>query len=504
MKLIVKSFAGFVCVMAGALLAIAVFDRAETIFGKDTVANIKVESTPVNRDAKLGTSFAPVIKKVAPSVVNIYTTRFVKEHIMGNPLFSDPLFRQFFGDQGPGDEEQTRREMSLGSGVVVSPDGYILTANHVVEGADEIKVRTADNKKQFTARLVGRDRATDVAVIKIDNCDLPAITLADSDQLEVGDVVLAIGNPFNVGQTVTMGIVSAVGRGGIGLNRYENFIQTDAAINPGNSGGALVDAEGRLVGINDAIRTETGGYQGIGYAVPINMARNIMERLISGKPITRGYLGVTMQDLSADLAQQFNLPDQNGVLVDDVLPGTPAAKAGIQSGDIITAFNNKPVADGRTLQLAVSEAEPGATVDVKLVRGGQIRTLNVTLAELPGSMAQDNSGQNDNQGDTTTDALDGVTVADLDSQIRDQLKVPDNVQGAIVANVDQDSNSAEAGLSVNDIITEINRQPVTDSDDAVNLCKKARGSQILLKIWRRNGNFATTRYLSVDNTRRDK
>lgn len=504
MKLIVKSFAGFVCVMAGALLAIAVFDRAETIFGKDTVANIKVENTPVDRDAKLGTSFAPVIKKVAPSVVNIYTTRFIKEHIMGNPLFSDPLFRQFFGDQGPGDQEQTRREMSLGSGVVVSPDGYILTANHVVEGADEIKVRTADNKKQFTARLVGRDRATDVAVIKIDNCDLPAITLADSDQLEVGDVVLAIGNPFNVGQTVTMGIVSAVGRGGIGLNRYENFIQTDAAINPGNSGGALVDAEGRLVGINDAIRTETGGYQGIGYAVPINMARNIMERLISGKPITRGYLGVTMQDLSADLAQQFNLPDQNGVLVDDVLPGTPAAKAGIQSGDVIIAFNNKAVADGRTLQLAVSEAEPGTKVDVKLVRGGQTKTLSVTLAELPGSMAQDNSGQNDNQGDTTTDALDGVTVADLDSQIRDQLKVPDNVQGAIVANVDQDSNSAEAGLLVNDIITEINRQPVTDSDDAVNLCKRARGSQILLKIWRRNGNFATTRYLSVDNTRRDK
>jgi serine protease Do len=504
MKLILRSFVGFACVMCGALLVIAVFDRAEDLLGKDSPANIKVENTPVDRDAKLGTSFAPVIKKVVPSVVNIYTTRYVKERSQGNPLFNDPLFRQFFGEQVPDGEEQTRREMSLGSGVVVSPDGYILTANHVVEGADEIKVRTADNKKQFTARLVGRDRATDVAVIKIESTDLPAVTLADSDQLEVGDVVLAIGNPFNVGQTVTMGIVSAVGRGGIGLNRYENFIQTDAAINPGNSGGALVDAEGRLIGINDAIRTETGGYQGIGYAVPINMARSIMERLISGKPITRGYLGITMQDIGADLAQQFNLPDQNGVLVDDVLPGTPAARAGIQSGDVITGLNGKPVADGRTLQLAVSEADPGSKVNVKLIRDGAIKIVVVTLAELPGAMAQNDNDQGDNQADNKTDALEGVTVADLDSQIRDQLKVPDSVQGAIVANVDQDSNSAEAGLLVNDIIVEINRQPVTDSDDAVRLCKAAKGDQILVKVWRRTNNFVTTRYLSVDNTARAK
>ena len=504
MKLILRSFAGFVCVMLGALLVIAVFDKAQDILAKDSPANIKVETTPVDRDAKLGTSFAPVIKKVAPSVVNIYTTRYVKERSVQNPLLNDPFFRQFFGDQAPDSEEQTHRELSLGSGVVVSPDGYILTANHVVEGADEIKVRTADNKKQFTARLVGRDRATDVAVIKIDSTDLPAVTLADSDQLEVGDVVLAIGNPFNVGQTVTMGIVSAVGRGGIGLNRYENFIQTDAAINPGNSGGALVDAEGRLIGINDAIRTDTGGYQGIGYAVPINMARSIMERLISGKPITRGYLGITMQDIGADLAQQFNLPDQNGVLVDDVLPGTPAARAGIQSGDVIIGLNDKPVADGRTLQLAVSEADPGSKVNVKLIREGAAKNVSVTLAELPGAMAQNDNGQGDNQADNKTDALEGVTVADLDAQIREQLKVPDNVQGAIVANVDQDSNSAEAGLQVNDIIIEINRQPVTNSDDAVRLCKQAKGDLILVKIWRRANNFTTTRYLSVDNTTRAK
>ncbi len=487
--------------MVGALLAISVFDKAENILGKDTAANIKVDNNPVNRDAKLGTSFAPVISKVAPSVVNIYTTRYVRQRIMGNPLLNDPFFRQFFGDQSP-DEEQTRRETSLGSGVVVSPDGYILTANHVVEGADEIKVRTADNKKQFTARVIGRDRATDVAVIKIDGSDLPAITLADSDQLEVGDVVLAIGNPFNVGQTVTMGIVSAVGRGGLGLNRYENYIQTDAAINPGNSGGALVDADGRLVGINDAIRTESGGYQGIGYAVPINMARHIMERLISGGRITRGYLGVTMQDVNADLAQQFNLPDQNGVLVDDVLPNTPAAKAGLKSGDVIIGLNDKVVPDGRTLQLAVSQADPGDTITLKLIRDGRTKTVTVVLAELPSSISKDDNGQNSDQDNGQTDALDGVTVADLDSQIRDQLKVPDDVQGAIVANVDQDSNSAEAGLLRNDIIVEINHQAVTDSDDAVRLCKEAKGDRVLVKVWRRTGDLAGTKFIIVDNTKR--
>ena len=254
MKLIVKSFVGFVSVMAGVLIALAVFDHLNITWGKEPTPNFTIDSTPINRDAKQGNSYARVVKKAAPSVVNIYTTRFVK--IARNPMLSDPFFRQFFGGGGEDqDQERTHREMSLGSGVIVSPDGYILTANHVVAGADEIKVRTADEKTEFNARIVGRDEATDVAVVKIEETSLPAITLADSDQLQVGDVVLAIGNPLNVGQTVTMGIVSALGLG-IGMSRfgYENFIQTDAAINPGNSGGALVDAEGRLIGINTAIK----------------------------------------------------------------------------------------------------------------------------------------------------------------------------------------------------------------------------------------------------------
>ena len=273
MKKVSTLLAGFLSVIAGALLLTAAFHF--TLWGKDAPPNITVSTTPVNRDAKLGTSFAPIVKKAAPSVVNIYSTRIIREQPMRNPFQDDPFFRQFFGDQIPQDNQpRTRNELSLGSGVIVSPDGYILTANHVVSGADEIKVAIADNdKKEFTAKIVGTDPQTDVAVLKIEASGLPAITLGDSEQLEVGDVVLAIGNPFGVGQSVTMGIISGLGRHGYGVNGifgYENFIQTDAAINKGNSGGALVDAEGRLIGINTWIATGSGGSEGVGFAVPVN------------------------------------------------------------------------------------------------------------------------------------------------------------------------------------------------------------------------------------------
>jgi serine protease Do len=504
MKHIVKPTFGFFSALLGALIAVAVLHLSS--WGKDTSPDIAVETSPVNRDAKLGTSFAPIVRKAAPSVVNIYSTRIVHQHFMRNPFSDDPIFRQFFGDQFPnGGRERTRKEQSLGSGVIISPDGYILTANHVVDGADEIKVSIDDGKKEYTAKVIGTDPPTDVAILKIDAKDLPAITLADSDQLEVGDIVLAIGNPFGVGQTVTMGIVSALGRRGLGFNGYEDFIQTDAAINPGNSGGALVDAEGRLVGINTAIISRTGGNQGIGFAVPVNMARRIMDRLISGGKVTRGYLGIKLQDIDAGLAEQFGLPDQNGALVDDVLLHTPAEKGGIKSGDVITTFNGKPVADSHSLMLAVSECAPGTAATVKLLRNGQSRTVTVTLGELPAEMMQGQNDQNNsNSGNNSTaDALDGVTVSDLDHQIREELRTPAGINGAVVTDVDQDSNSAEAGLQRGDVIVEINRQPVSDADDAVRLCTGAKGDQILLKIWRRDGDLAGTRYLSVDNTKTD-
>jgi serine protease Do len=504
-----RSLAGFFSAIAGVFIVAAVFNL--TSCSKNSVQTVKVETAPVNRDAKLGASFAPVIKQAAASVVSIYTTRFVHEQPLQNSMFNDPQFRQFFGDQVPDFKipddnsdvpEHTRRERGLGSGVVISPDGYILTANHVVDGADEIKVSIADNKKSFAAKVIGKDEATDVAVLKIEADNLAAITLADSDQLEVGDVVLAIGNPFNVGQTVTMGIVSGLGRSGIpGLNKYQDFIQTDAAINPGNSGGALVDAEGRLIGINTAIRTETGGYQGIGYAVPVNLARHVMELLISGGKVTRGYLGIMLQDLTPGLAEAFDLPDQNGALVGDVLPNAPAKKAGVESGDVIVALNGKNVNDASSLQLAISECAPGSAATLKLIRAGKTRTVTVTLGELPVRRFLSNNREEQNKSNPggTADALDGVTVADVDQQIRRQFRVPYEIQGAIVSDVDPDSNSAEAGLQRNDVIVEINRQPVSDSDGAVKLCARAKGDQIFLKIWRRTGPAAGLRYLSVDN-----
>ena len=487
---------------AVAVLAVSHFN----LWAQDNSPAIRVSATPVNRDARLGTSYAPVVKKAAPSVVNIFTTRFIKERQRHNPMMDDPFFRQFFGGQMPqgDDRERTRKEQSLGSGVIVSADGYILTANHVVAEADEIKVAVPGNKKEFTAKVIGKDSATDIAVLKISASGLPAVTLADSEQLEVGDIVLAIGNPFGVGQTVTMGIVSGLGRSGLGFNGYENFIQTDAAINPGNSGGALVDAEGRLVGINTAIYSRSGGNQGIGFAVPINMARTVLERLIAGGKMTRGYLGVIPQDMDAGLAQQFNLPAQNGALVGDVIPDSPAQKAGLKSGDVILSVNDKAVSDAHNLQLTVSQLLPGSKATVKFFRNGAEKTLAVTLGELPVENAPANETDDATADAGKADMLDGVTVADVDARVRQQLRIPSGLGGAIVTGVSQESNANDAGLRPNDVIVEINRQPVNNSDEAVRLCKAARSGQILVKVWRRFGNFAGTRWLSVDNTKHTK
>lgn len=509
MKTVSKSLTGF---FAGALGAIAILTFVYfNSWAKDVAPNITVDTTPITRNTSGITSFAPIVKIVAPSVVNIYSTHFVHQRLYRNPFYGDPLFRQFFGGQMPdgggGGREITRKEESLGSGVIVSSNGYILTANHVVADADEVKVSIAKDKKEYIAKVIGTDPLTDVAVLKIDATGLPAITLGDSDQLEVGDIALAIGNPFGVGQTVTMGIISALGRNIPDLGEdqrvhIEDFIQTDAAINPGNSGGALVDAEGRLVGINTAIESSSEGNEGIGFAVPVNMARYVMESLIhNGGKIEHGYLGISLEDITSDLATELNLPNENGALVGGVVDNSPAQKAGLQAGDVILSFNDKPVNDGHSLQLLVSESAPGTTANVQLVRKGITKTIAVTLGQLPGSFISDATGS-DNPGSSVPDALDGVTVDNLTPDVREQLRVPDRISGAIVVTVDQDSNAADAGLRANDIIVQINQEPVTDADDAVRLCNKAKGDHILLQIWRRAGDMATTTFLSVDNTKR--
>ena len=480
---------------------------------KDAAPAVRVDSTPVNRAAGSGNSYAPVIKKVSPSVVNIYSSRLVKQRLYRKPMLDDPFLQQFFGNQVQGDgRERTRRENWLGSGIIVTADGYVLTASHVVEGADEIKVSISSNKTEYAAVVVGTDPATDIAILKISAHDLPALTLGDSSQAEVGDVVLAIGNPFGLGQTVTRGIISALGRSlpmpdeanGQRRAHVQDFIQTDAAINQGNSGGALVDAEGRLIGINDALVSPSGTSAGIGFAVPVNLARNVMDGIINGGRVTRGYLGIDPQDVDANLAKSFGAPNASGALIADVGPDSPATKAGLMAGDIIIALNDKEISGADNLRATVSQLHPGEPTNVKIIRNGAQKIIAVTLGERPDAAPVAVRPKHPVAENLRADALDGVQVQDLDAEFRRQLQAPLNVVGAVVTDVAGGSNSADAGLRLGDVIVEINHQPVADDNEAVNLGMAARSEQILLKIWRRTGDLAGTRFISVDNTKRAK
>jgi len=484
---------GGAVILAGSAIAFSQKPKAEAF------AAPPVDERPLVRGPGGHESFAPVVKKVVPGVVKVFTT--TKAHpasFNGQPGGDmDDFFRHFFGDQVPGRGQKRNsmvpRQEGIGSGVIVSVDGYILTNNHVVDGADEVKVALQDGR-EFTAKVIGRDPKTDVAVVKIDSSKLPAVPMADSDKVEVGDMVLAIGNPFGIGQTVTTGIVSATGRaGGIGLD-YEDFIQTDAAINPGNSGGALVDAEGRLIGINTAILSRSGGNQGIGFAIPVNLAREVMTSLINDGHVTRGYLGVMIQDLNPSLVKEFKLKDGKGALVGDVTPKGPADKAGIESGDVILEFNGKKVADSRHLKLEVGRTAPGRSVPVKLLHDGSVKTITVAVKEMPGNetLAKNSSKDSDDTG-----TLNGVTVGDLDREGHRQFNVPENVKGAVVTEVSPDSAAAEAGLRPGDVIQEINRKPVRNAEEAVRLTEKGSDKTTLLRVWRNGG----SRFVVVDESK---
>ena len=322
-------------------------------------------------------SYAPSVERASPAVVNIYTAKTITRR--AHPLLDDPLFRELFGDLGG---PRQRRQTSLGSGVIVSPEGYVLTNHHVIEGADEIELLLADGRAA-RARLIGSDPDTDLAVLKVTLEKLPTVTLGDSDGLRVGDVVLAIGNPFGVGQTVTQGIVSATGRSRLGLSTYENFIQTDAAINPGNSGGALVNAFGELVGINTAIFSKSGGSQGIGFAIPVRLARQVLEQIIEhGRPL-RGWLGVEIQDITPELAESFRLDEPRGALIAGILRGGPAHRAGLQPGDVITEADNHPLRDATDLLNRVAQHPPGTALTLEGVREAKPLTLEVVVGERP-------------------------------------------------------------------------------------------------------------------------
>jgi serine protease Do len=373
----------------------------------------------------------------------------------------------------------------------VSADGYILTNNHVVNNATEIQVALNDGR-QFTAKVIGSDPKTDVALIRIKADNLPALTLADSDKIEVGDVVLAVGNPFGIGQTVTKGIVSAKDRTTSG-EMDEDFIQTDAAINPGNSGGALVDTEGRLVGINSAILTHSGGNQGIGFAVPSNLCRWVMDSLVQNGRVDRGFLGVMIQNLTPELATAFKLDRTTGALVGDVSPGSPADKAGLKSGDVITQVNGQPIEGASQLKLRVAESLPGSKVQLTVNRSGETKSFDVTLSNLPDNKV---AKTDDQSGNGKTEALAGVGVADLDQNTRAQLNIPAQVQGAIITEVSPDSAAYQAGLRTGDVITELNRKPVKSAQDAIADTEKPSGNQTLVKVWTKSGSH----YLTVDES----
>lgn len=491
---------GSVCALSVSLVAFTAAKDASSI--KPEPLRIQVSDAPLSTAAKGFPSFSPIVKAVAPSVVKISVSSEAKVSQMQMPEGMD--LRRFFGpgfqmpeefqqQQGQRGQQQRRmpREQGVGSGIIVTKDGYILTNNHVVDNASTIKVTLTDGR-EFNGKVIGRDPKTDVAVVKVEAKDLPAMAFADSDKIEVGDMVLAVGHPFGIGQTVTTGIISAKGRATMGLD-YEDFIQTDAAINPGNSGGALVDVEGRLIGMNTAILSRNGGNQGIGFAVPTNLARWVMESLVNSGRVERGFLGVNIQDMTQQLAQQFKMDSARGALVSGVSPDSPAEKAGVKSGDVITDFNGKPVSDSRHLKLQVGSTAPGAAVPMNVLRDGKSMTLSVTVKELPGDKVADSTPA----ADKADDALHGVGVSDLDKATREQLKVPSQIKGAVVSSVEEDSVAYDAGLRQGDVILEINRQPVKNAEQATALCAKPESKVSLVKVWSRGG----SRFIVIDESK---
>jgi serine protease Do/serine protease DegQ len=454
--------------LSATLLAAAVAVAAETpAKGPTKAPTLKVDASPVTAGSPLGApvSYADVLEPVQRAVVSVYSSKTVTSRRQINPLF-----RQFFGDQMPPQRES--REQGLGSGVVISADGYILTNNHVVEGADELNVSLPD-EREFKAKLIGSDPSTDVAVIKIEAEGLPVVTLADSDKLRVGDIVFAVGNPLGIGQTVTMGLVSALGRNNLGLldreNQagYENFIQTDAAINMGNSGGALVDARGRLVGINTAIVSTTRGNIGIGFAIPANLAASVMNSLVQTGSVARGFLGVGVETISADLAEALGLKkDARGVVINTVTPDSPADKAGLRRGDVILSINDRPISSLQDLRLFVSQLAPGTEVEVKSVRDGKERTAKVKLGSLPDA----------NRGGGL---FEGVTTERLDEESRARLDLDERVTGLVITEVDPDSPYAER-LFPNMVIIEVNRVPAVTVAAARAALVKDRANLLLI------------------------
>ncbi len=489
----------------GLIAAFAVASHTSTPVS--VVARADTSTQKVN---ELSNSFADIIEKASPAVVKISMTRIIKasdqQQGNNNPFMSDPFFRQFFGGNGQAMRPRDQREEGLGSGIIVSPSGYILTNNHVVEKASKLQVTLSDGR-DFTGKVVGADPQTDVAVVKINADNLPVMPFANSDAARVGDLCFAIGNPFGQDHTVTMGIVSAKNRNLENGTHIQNFIQTDASINPGNSGGALINAKGQLIGMNTMILTGgggnvfgggEGGNVGIGFAVPSNMAKQVMDQIEKSGKVSRGFLGAELENMTPELAPHLGVKNGEGAIVASVTPGAPGAKAGLQSGDVVTAIDGKPVRNSDDLTMAVISHAPGTTVTLDVVRNNQPTKIQVTLGTRPtgidwdqnGSSANNNNGGNDQDNANSGNvSARGITVETLTPELAQQLNVPAGTKGVVVDQVDQSSSAADAPLGHGTVIVAVDRKPVTNAADFKRLMSEASGKSVMLTIKQAGSNF---------------
>ncbi len=465
------------------------------VFSLMFIATQSLAQTEISDDIaildKSSKAFVNVVKKAKPAVVNIKVEKTSTRNSQGGQIpeemFNHPFFEQFFGPQFRQQQQQKPKEYTQrgqGSGFIISKDGFILTNNHVVEGADSIKVTLSDDR-DFDAKVIGTDPQTDVALIKIEDPEnLPVLPLGDSANLEAGEWVIAIGNPFGLIQTVTVGVVSATGRSSVGISEYENFIQTDAAINPGNSGGPLLNGRGEVVGINTALFSRTGGYMGIGFAIPINMAKSIEEQLHKDGKVTRGWLGVVIQNIDKNLAESFGLKEVRGILISEVQKDSPASAAGLQQGDVILRLNSVELQDVSDLRNRVALIQPGSKAIVEIMRNGREKKVQVSIAEQPSNFSKSGSGSIDG------DSLDqyGLTLQELTPELAKKFEYEED-SGLIISDVATGSAAEEAGLKPGQLVEEVNRKRVSNLKELDKVLKQSKSDKVLLRI--RAGNYST-------------